>query len=116
MTMNLNPDRFLAARERYLPLLDRLAALFEQMDATYDAVAGQYGFQCHGCEDNCCQTRFYHHTLIEYLFLMEGINALDAGRANGKYDCMPDRSAMENGCRRGSSGKVLSRDVPAESG
>jgi len=79
MTMNLNPDRFVAARERYLPLLGRLAALFEQMDAAYDAVAGQYGFQCHGCEDNCCRTRFYHHTLIEYLYLMEGMNALDAG-------------------------------------
>ena len=76
--MNLTPDRFTAARDRYLPLLDRLAALFEQMDAAYDAVAGQYGFQCRGCADNCCRTRFYHHTLIEYLYLMEGMNALDA--------------------------------------
>jgi Fe-S-cluster containining protein len=78
MAMNLNPDCFAAARDRCLPLLDRLSSLFEQMDAAYDAVAGQYGFQCHGCEDNCCRTRFYHHTLIEYLYLMEGMNALDA--------------------------------------
>ncbi|WP_319523110.1 hypothetical protein [uncultured Desulfosarcina sp.] len=79
--MNLNPDRFIAARDRYLPLLDRLASLFAQMDAAYDAVAGQYGFQCNGCEDNCCRTRFYHHTLIEYLYLMEGMSALDADTA-----------------------------------
>jgi hypothetical protein len=79
MTMSLNPDRFASARDRYLPLLDRLASLFEQMDAAYAAVAGQYGFQCNGCTDNCCRTRFYHHTLIEYLYLMEGMNALDAG-------------------------------------
>jgi len=79
MAMNLNPDRFASARDRYLPLLDRLALLFEQMDAAYSAVAGQYGFQCHGCVDNCCQTRFYHHTLIEYLYLMEGMHALGAG-------------------------------------
>ncbi|BBO76474.1 hypothetical protein DSCW_38910 [Desulfosarcina widdelii] len=81
MATNLNPDRFAAARDRYLPLLDRLASLFEQMDAAYAAVAGQYGFQCNGCADNCCRTRFYHHTLIEYLYLMEGINALDADTA-----------------------------------
>ena len=77
----LNPDRFAAPRDRYLPLLKRLASLFGQMDAAYTAVAGQYGFQCHGCADNCCRTRFYHHTLIEYLYLMEGMNALDADAA-----------------------------------
>jgi hypothetical protein len=76
--MNLNPDRFAAARDRYLPLLDRLTSLFEQMDAAYDAVAGQYGFFCQGCADNCCRTRFHHHTLIEYLYLMEAMNDLDA--------------------------------------
>jgi len=78
MAMNLNPDRFAASRDCYLPLLDRLSSLFEQMDDAYTAVAGQYGFQCNGCADNCCRTRFYHHTLIEYLYLMEGMNALDA--------------------------------------
>ena len=79
--MNLTPDRFVAARNRYLPLLDQLASLFEQMDAAYATVAGQYGFQCNGCVDNCCRTRFYHHTLIEYLYLLEGMNALDADDA-----------------------------------
>jgi hypothetical protein len=79
--MNLTPDRFAAARNRYLPLLDQLASLFEQMDAAYATVAGQYGFQCNGCVDNCCRTRFYHHTLIEYLYLLEGMNALDADDA-----------------------------------
>ena len=77
--MNLNPDLFAGVRDRWLPLLDRLAALYGEMDRAYDAVAGQYGFQCHGCADNCCLTRFHHHTVSEYLYLMEGMRTLESG-------------------------------------
>ncbi len=47
------------------------------MDQAFDSVASQYGFHCHGCKDNCCQTLFYHHTLLEYLYLAEGLRKID---------------------------------------
>lgn len=35
-------------------------------------MADYYDFNCTGCEDNCCSSRFYHYTLLEYLCVMEG--------------------------------------------
>ncbi len=58
---------------------DRIATVYEQMDAAYAAAAGHYGFVCNGCEDNCCLTRFRHHTLAEYGYLQKGFEGLDAG-------------------------------------
>lgn len=52
------------------------ARLFAQMDAAYDRTARTAGFACNGCEDNCCRTRFYHHTLMERLYLQSGLTAL----------------------------------------
>ncbi len=60
-------------------LMKALADLFDDMDRAYDEVAGQCGFTCNGCEENCCRTRFYHHTLAEYLFLKEGLARLSDG-------------------------------------
>lgn len=77
MTMIPTIESTAINRSAYLPPLDQLTALFQQMDQAYAAVAGQYGFHCHGCQDNCCQTRFYHHTLLEYLYLLEGVRQLD---------------------------------------
>ena len=79
MAMNLTPKPFLTTRHRYLPLLNRLEALFREMDRAYAAVADQYGFRCNGCADNCCLTRFSHHTLAEYLYLVEGLRSLESG-------------------------------------
>jgi hypothetical protein len=64
------PDEFEAE-------VDRLLA---RMDAAYDLAAGKAGFVCNGCEDNCCRTRFYHHTLMELLYLQSGLTALSAGK------------------------------------
>ncbi len=47
------------------------------MDKRYEDTATHYGFVCTGCKDNCCLTRFYHHTLLETLHLLEGFQALD---------------------------------------
>lgn len=58
------------------PLLNQLAELYAAMDRQYEAAAQYYGFQCDGCRENCCQTRFYHHTIIEYLYLMKGMDQL----------------------------------------
>lgn len=62
------------------PWLQRIQDLFGRMDAAYEKVASAYGFQCRGCEDNCCYSRFYHHTLLEYLYLRQGFLALDSAR------------------------------------
>jgi Fe-S-cluster containining protein len=43
------------------------------MDHAYQAVARRYGFDCQGCAQSCCLTRFYHHTLLEYLYVREGL-------------------------------------------
>ena len=58
---------------------DHIAAVYEEMDAAYAAAAAQFGFVCNGCEDNCCLTRFRHHTLVEYAYLQKGFEGLDAG-------------------------------------
>jgi len=63
--------------EIYLPYLKQLATLFETMDREYKLTTGTYGFECDGCRDNCCLTRFYHHTLLEYLYLMMGYGGLE---------------------------------------
>lgn len=52
------------------------ARLFAQMDAAYGNAAKNAGFVCNGCKDNCCRTRFYHHTLMELLYLKSGLAAL----------------------------------------
>ncbi len=57
--------------------LSKLEALFASMDAAYDDAADGYGFNCTGCSDNCCLTRFYHHTLTEFYMLREGFRSLD---------------------------------------
>ena len=59
------------------PFLKRLKNIFGSMDQKYQEAADYYGFNCKGCEDNCCLTRFYHYTLIEYLYLKEGFHCLE---------------------------------------
>ncbi len=58
------------------PWFDRLVTVFNAMDAGYEKTAGNYGFVCQGCEDNCCQSRFYHHTLLEYMSIYRGFLGL----------------------------------------
>ncbi len=65
-------DRFLLDRSE-----EKMRALYERMGGAYDLAASCYGFSCRGCEENCCEERFYHHTLAEYLYLMKGIQACD---------------------------------------
>ncbi|MGE0086888.1 MAG: hypothetical protein AB7S75_20980 [Desulfococcaceae bacterium] len=62
--------------EKYERFLEELESIFADMDAAYEKVAAQYGFHCSGCEDNCCLTRFYHHTWLEYLYLQHGFSEL----------------------------------------
>ena len=57
--------------------LKRLSAIYASMDLKYSEAASYYGFNCTGCEDNCCLTRFYHHTVLEYLYIIKEFHNLD---------------------------------------
>lgn len=61
----------------YRPFLENLEIVYKNMERAYDNIANQYGFQCTGCSDNCCLTRFYHHTLLEHLYIEHGFKTLD---------------------------------------
>jgi Fe-S-cluster containining protein len=61
---------------------ERLQRIYAAMDTAYGQAAAGYGFVCDGCEESCCRTRFYHHTLIEYLGLREGFRQLRDERQN----------------------------------
>ncbi len=56
--------------------LSRLAQIYLRMDAAYHKTAQACGFVCNGCEENCCRSLFYHHTLIEHLMLQAGLDRL----------------------------------------
>ncbi len=57
---------------------DKIADLYRRMDAAWEETAAHYGFQCNGCEDNCCRSFFYHHTHIETDYLVAGLATLPA--------------------------------------
>ncbi|HBN26768.1 MAG TPA: hypothetical protein DD405_04800 [Desulfobacteraceae bacterium] len=62
--------------------LEKLDKIFVSMDRMYDKIAGFYRFNCTGCVDNCCETLFYHHTLLEYLYLQKGFAMLPKDKKN----------------------------------
>ncbi len=57
--------------------MEQIITLFEHMDTAYDAIATAHGFACEGCADNCCETLFFHHTLLEVRHIRQGFGALD---------------------------------------
>jgi Fe-S-cluster containining protein len=84
--------------------LERLENIFAAMDSAYDQAAAAYGFRCTGCEDNCCMTRFTHHTLLEYLSLHHGVAALSeeirqSVRARAEEVCRRTAAAERQGDR-----------------
>lgn len=56
----------------------RIEDIYAEMEKRYSIVSGSLNFSCKDCSDNCCYTHFRHHTVIEYLYLMHGVNALDS--------------------------------------
>ena len=86
-------------------IFDRLQHLFVAMDIKYAEAAEQYGFKCTGCRDNCCLTRFYHHTYLEYQFIREGFENLDSHR---QHEIL--RKANEN-CRQTAQADQKGRPV-----
>jgi hypothetical protein len=76
LPLRIEPGRRL--RARFAPWAAALAELFAEMDQRYAEVAGRAGFVCDGCRDNCCRTRFHHHTLAEALYLSLALAELTA--------------------------------------
>ena len=58
--------------------LDRLRDIFTAMDLEYARAASHYQFQCDGCTNSCCLTRFYHHTYLEYFYFRRSFEKLDS--------------------------------------
>ena len=80
--------------------IERLKQLYAAMDRAYVRTADAYGFTCDGCADNCCRTRFYHHTMIEYIYLIEGLNTLTLKKQNevkSRALSVVDETTRENG-------------------
>ena len=75
--MPLNLEQIRSNQNKYSPFLKRLGTIWADMGKKFQEAADYYGFFCNGCEDNCCYTRFYHHTLLEYFFIMKGYSALE---------------------------------------
>jgi len=87
---------------KLVAFFDRLQNIFADMDRKYGTAAQFYGFQCQGCDDNCCRTRFYHHTYLEYLLIRRGFDNLDAPgrsavRAKAEAVCRQTEQADKNG-------------------
>lgn len=79
------------------PFLAGLSDLFSEMDTAYGRVAEEAGFVCRGCDENCCETRFHHHTLLEIFFLLQGFGKLSGEvrqtiRTSARHYCL----AMES--------------------
>lgn len=64
----------------------RLESLYRRMQEGYDAACQGTGFTCSGCENNCCTSYFQHHTYVEWLYLMKGLDALPAERREAYMD------------------------------
>ncbi len=73
----MEPGSLYKLHHIYSPYLDRLSKIYAAMDQKYALAAEYYCFHCTGCDDNCCFTRFYHHTCLEFLFVFKGYHGLD---------------------------------------
>ena len=60
----------------YAEFIERLKKIYAAMDQAYRVAARYYRFNCDGCRDNCCRSRFYHHTCIEHAYLIVGLKIL----------------------------------------
>ncbi len=58
------------------PFMERLKEIFAAISEKYDQAASHYGFHCSGCDENCCETLFFHHTYLEFFYLKQGFERL----------------------------------------
>lgn len=63
-------------------MVDELEEIYRLLQLEYERVAGELGFSCTGCPDNCCDSYFLHHTYAEWAYLWLGFRQLDSARQN----------------------------------
>jgi Fe-S-cluster containining protein len=56
--------------------ISRIREIYRAIDTTYQTIQRHYGFDCTGCQTNCCATRFYHYTHSEAIYLRMGFDHL----------------------------------------
>lgn len=105
-TLNIQDLNFALVEQGSAPFIAGLSDLFCEMDAAYEKVAAQAAFLCRGCDDNCCETRFHHHTLLEVFFLLQGFRDLPQG-AGEKI-----RSLARDRCREMEAHDAKKTDIP----
>jgi len=66
--------------------VEKMRNLYGRMGRAYDRSASCYNFSCAGCNENCCEERFYHHTLSEFLYLLQGLQILDEQKREEIFD------------------------------
>jgi len=69
-------DFTLLENDKLSYFFSQLKLIYTDMDRTYKVAGDYYGFHCRGCEDNCCLTRFYHYTFLEYYYILKGWDEL----------------------------------------
>ena len=74
--LNMKFDTHLVTGPFHSEFIERLKKIYAAMDEAYRRAARHYRFSCDGCQDNCCRSRFYHHTVIEHVYLLEGLKTL----------------------------------------
>lgn len=57
--------------------IGRVRDLYGRMGKAYGEAAACYGLSGKGCDENCCEERFHHHTLADFLCLLRGIPSWD---------------------------------------
>ncbi|HIJ60386.1 MAG TPA: hypothetical protein HPP56_07235 [Nitrospirae bacterium] len=54
----------------------RIENIYQAIDSMYEMAKKHYHFDCNGCQTNCCETRFYHYSISEALYLKRGFETL----------------------------------------
>jgi Fe-S-cluster containining protein len=63
-------------KDKITPFIEEYKTIIHSMDEGYITAAAANGFACEGCQESCCETRFYHHTYLEFYLLEEGLQSL----------------------------------------
>jgi Fe-S-cluster containining protein len=81
--------------------IGRLKKIYAAMDEAYRRTAQSYGFDCDGCQDTCCRSRFYHHTAVEHAYLLEGLKTLSTEKQREVKSRAMDVVVRTSGCEAG---------------
>ena len=52
-----------------------LKTLYAEMEQAYGEHARSAGLSCEGCPTNCCTSFFQHHTYVEWIYAVKGVQA-----------------------------------------